>query len=297
MAVLTESGHSGSAASNPDSSMDTNSSAEKNNSVDMNCHKSVVTFRNVSFSYENKRIIDGLNFSIQQRDFVGLVGSNGAGKTTLLKMLVGLLKPTEGEICLFDRPISQFRQWERIGYVPQKNNINPLFPATVKEVVLSGLYGKQKMFRRISKEDLQKCEDAMSVMGIENLADNRIGRLSGGQQQRVFLARSLVNNPELLILDEPTVGIDEETQASFFHMILHMHQHHHITFLMVSHDLDMLQSYLGSEPLYQAGKLKFFVKHSHEIEDCDERNLTHTMADLRRNLNAGKERSAGGYLT
>ncbi|MEB3101467.1 metal ABC transporter ATP-binding protein [Ferviditalea candida] len=296
MAVLTEPGRSGTAAAQAGSPTDHLHSADSGNSPETNCHESVVTFRNVSFSYENKRIIEDLNFSIQQRDFVGLVGSNGAGKTTLLKMLVGLLKPTSGEICMFNRQISQFNQWERIGYVPQKNNINPLFPATVKEVVLSGLYGRKKMFRRITKEDLQKCEDAMSVMGIEDLAGNQIGRLSGGQQQRAFLARSLVNNPELLILDEPTAGIDEETQMSFYHMIQHMHRHHHITFLMVSHDLDMLQSYLGSEPLYQSGKLKFFVKHSHEIEDCDERNLTHTMADLRRNLNADKERIAGGHL-
>ncbi|ANE49045.1 ABC transporter [Paenibacillus swuensis] len=248
------------------------------------CHEDVITLRDLSFAYEHKNVLQHVNFSIKQRDFVGLIGSNGAGKTTLLRMIVGLLKPTQGEIHLFGEPISQFKQWERIGYVPQKNSLNPLFPATVREVVMSGLYGKKSLFRRIAKSELQKCEDALHAMSIEDLADKRIGQLSGGQQQRVFLARALINNPDLLILDEPTVGIDPETQEGFFHMIKHMHQHHHITFLMVSHDMDMIETYLGTEPIERSGKLKFYVKHSHDIEDCRETDLTHSLKDLRNKL-------------
>jgi zinc transport system ATP-binding protein len=245
------------------------------------CHDSIVEIENLTFSYESKPVIQNLNIQILQRDFVGLIGSNGAGKTTLLKMLVGLLKPQTGKVRLFGEDITKFKDWERIGYVPQKNSFNPLFPATVKEVVISGLYGKKKMFQRLQKQDYRKCQDAMHAMGIEELANNLIGQLSGGQQQRVFLARALVNNPDLLILDEPTVGIDTETQEGFFRMIRHMHQHHNITFLMVSHDIDMMQAYLGSEPVYTSGKLKFFVKHSHEIENCDETNISHSLIDLR----------------
>lgn len=245
------------------------------------CHNSIVAIEGVSFAYEDKRVIHQLDFEVLERDFVGLIGSNGAGKTTLLKMLVGLLKPTSGDIRLFGQPIGQFRDWERIGYVPQKNAFNPLFPATVREVVTSGLYNKKKIYRRMTKADLQKADDAMHAMRIEDLADRRIGQLSGGQQQRAFLARALVNNPELLILDEPTVGIDAETQAGFFRMIRHMHQHHHITFMMVSHDMDMMESYLGSEPLQASGNLKFYVKHTHDPEDCRETNLTHTMEQIR----------------
>lgn len=254
------------------------------NNAQSGCHQQIVTIDDVFFSYENKTVIKNLSYSILERDFVGLIGANGAGKTTLLKMIVGLLKPTSGEIRLFGQSLKEFRDWERIGYVPQKNALNPLFPATVREVVTSGLFGKKNMFRWLTKQQRSKCDDALYAMRIEDLADRRIGQLSGGQQQRVFLARALVNNPELLILDEPTVGIDAETQAGFFRMIRHMHQHHHITFLMVSHDMDMMESYLGSEPAEKNGGLSFYVKHTHEPENCRETDLTHSMQQLRETM-------------
>lgn len=254
------------------------------NHAQSGCHRQIVTIDDVFFSYENKTVIQNLSFSILERDFVGLIGANGAGKTTLLKMIVGLLKPTSGEIRLFGQSLKEFRDWERIGYVPQKNALNPLFPATVREVVTSGLFGKKNMFRRLTKQQRTQCDDALYAMRIEDLADRRIGQLSGGQQQRVFLARALVNNPELLILDEPTVGIDAETQAGFFRMIRHMHQHHHITFLMVSHDMDMMESYLGDEPAEKNGGLAFYVKHTHEPENCRETDLTHSMQQLRETM-------------
>lgn len=241
------------------------------------CHQTIVNIEHVSFRYREQQVIKDLNFSIKERDFVGIVGSNGAGKTTLLRMIVGLLPPAEGRIELFGQPIRKFRDWERIGYVPQKNAFNPLFPATVREVVMSGLYNRKKMFRRISREDHRKCDDALEVMRIQDIADKRIGALSGGQQQRVFLARALINRPDLLILDEPTIGIDAETQAGFFELITHMHAHHHMTFLMVTHDLDMVKDYLGESPASQNGKIQFFVRHSHEIENCAIEDLQHSL--------------------
>jgi zinc transport system ATP-binding protein len=252
------------------------------------CHAPIIELDGVSFAYENRPVIDCVSFAVQERDFVGLIGSNGAGKTTMLRMIVGLLKPTSGSIKLFGQSIAQFRDWGRIGYVPQKNSFNPLFPATVREVVLSGLYNRSKLFKRVSKADAVKCEEALHAMKIEDLADKRIGQLSGGQQQRAFLARALINNPALLILDEPTVGIDAETQEGFFHLIKHMHQHHNITFLMVSHDMEMIRSYLGREPKQQAGKINLYVKHSHDLEDCVETNLTHSLRELRHAMESGK---------
>ncbi|MFC7681897.1 metal ABC transporter ATP-binding protein [Paenibacillus sp. GCM10028914] len=241
------------------------------------CHQSIIQLKDISFSYRDQQVIKGLDFAVKQRDFVGIVGSNGAGKTTLLRMIVGLLPATEGSIELFGQPIRKFRDWERIGYVPQKNSFNPLFPATVREVIMSGLYNRKKMFRRIGREQHQKCNDALEVMRIQDIADKRIGQLSGGQQQRVFLARALINRPDLLILDEPTKGIDAETQASFFELITHMHAHHNMTFLMVTHDLEMVKDYLDTTPVQQNGKIQFFVRHSHDIENCTEQDLQHSL--------------------
>ncbi|WP_308639017.1 metal ABC transporter ATP-binding protein [Paenibacillus silvisoli] len=252
------------------------------------CHQPIIELKDLSFAYEQKPVIENVDFSVHERDFVGLIGSNGAGKTTLLRMIVGLLKPTGGTIKLFGEPIQQFKDWNRIGYVPQKNSFNPLFPATVREVVQSGLYNRNKLFKRVTKADAVKCDEALHAMKIEDLAGKRIGQLSGGQQQRAFLARALINNPALLILDEPTVGIDSETQEGFFHLIKHMHQHHNITFLMVSHDMEMIRSYLGQQPKQQAGKIKFYVKHSHDLEDCVETNLTHSLRELRQSMERGK---------
>jgi zinc transport system ATP-binding protein len=245
------------------------------------CHEHIIQLEDVSFSYEQHRVIDHLDLTIRQRDFVGLIGANGAGKSTLLKMIVGLLKPSQGDIRLFGQPISQFKDWERIGYVPQKNSLNPLFPATVLEVVLSGLYSRKSLFKRIGGKDHAMAYSALEAMGITELAGQRIGQLSGGQQQRALLARAMINHPELLILDEPTVGIDAETQTNFFHLIHHLHEHHNMTFLMVSHDSEMMRSYLGSEPTSLSGKLKFYIKHSHHVQNCAETSMDHPLKELR----------------
>ena len=241
------------------------------------CHREIIALDDVAFSFGSQQVMKNVSFTAHERDFIGLIGSNGAGKTTLLRMIVGLLKPQQGEIRLFGTPIEKFKDWHLIGYVPQRNQFNPLFPATVREVVLSGMYGRQKLLKRVSKDDAARADDALRTLHIESLADKRIGALSGGQQQRVFLARALINNPKLLILDEPMSGIDTETQQNFFHLLRHMHQHHNITFLMVSHDMEMVRSYLGEQPKETCGKLAFHVRHSHDLEDCTETDLLHTL--------------------
>lgn len=250
--------------------------SDTNTTQEAVCHDSVIELDHVSFAYQEQKVINDFSFRVRERDFVGVIGSNGAGKTTLLRMMVGLLQPTEGQIRLFGEPIRRFRDWERIGYVPQKNAFNPLFPATVREVVMSGLYNNKKLFRRIGREEQRKCDDALEVMRIGEIQDKRIGQLSGGQQQRVFLARALVNKPDLLVLDEPTVGIDAQTQADFFELIFHMHAHHHMTFLMVSHDISMIEGQLGHEPREHCGAIKFYVRHSHE-QDCAIPDLQHSL--------------------
>ncbi|OUM96499.1 MAG: ABC transporter [Paenibacillaceae bacterium ZCTH02-B3] len=242
----------------------------------MDCHDAVVSLERVSFSYGETRVIDRLDFRVLERDFVGLTGPNGAGKTTLLKMMAGLLRPTSGDIRLFGQPVRDFRDWHRIGYVPQRSALNPLFPATVREVVESGLFGRRTMFRRLGAEDRKKCLDALEAFGIADLAGRRIGELSGGQQQRVLLARSMVSRPDLLILDEPTTGIDADSQEAFFHMVRHLHEKHRITFVMVTHDAELVRAYLGDAPVHESGRLKFYVRHTHEADDCAEADWSHT---------------------
>lgn len=244
------------------------------------CHAPIIELENISFAYEGQNVLQDLNVTILQRDFAGLIGANGAGKTTLLRLIVGLLKPLSGDIRLFGRSIKQFDQWDRIGYVPQKHALNPQFPASVREVVLSGLFTRKRWLKRLRSDDHRKAEEAMHALGIEQLADKRIGQLSGGQQQRVFLARAIINDPELLILDEPFTGVDEATQQSFFHILRHMHQHHNITFLMVSHDLQMMRDYLGNQPQPIHSKLSLYVRHSHGM-DCSGTDIMHSLKNLR----------------
>lgn len=248
--------------------------------VTNDCHAPIIELENISFAYEGQHVLQDLNVTILQRDFAGLIGANGAGKTTLLRLIVGLLKPLSGDIRLFGSSIKQFDQWDRIGYVPQKHSLNPQFPASVREVVLSGLYTRRRWLKRLRSDDHHKAEEAMHALGIEQLADKRIGQLSGGQQQRVFLARAIINDPELLILDEPFTGVDEATQISFFHILRHMHQHHNITFLMVSHDLQMMREYLGDQPQPIHGKLDLYVRHSHGM-DCSGTDIMHSLKSLR----------------
>lgn len=240
------------------------------------CHEPIIELDRVSFAYERESVLSELNLAIRKRDFAGLIGANGAGKTTLLRLIVGLLPASSGEIRLFGTPVERFRDWDRIGYVPQKNIINPQFPASVTDVVLSGLYTRQRWLKRVKKTDVQKAIEALQALGIEHLASRRIGELSGGQQQRVFLARAIINSPDLLILDEPFTGVDEETQRSFFQILKHMHQHHHMTIVMVSHDIQMMREYLGDESQHVNHRISLYVRHSHGPV-CSDTDIIHSL--------------------
>lgn len=238
------------------------------------CHEPIVSFTQVGFKYEDQAVLSHMDFTVYERDFFGIIGMNGAGKTTLLRLMVGLLRPTSGKIKLFHTPIAQFKDWRKIGYVAQKNMFNPFFPATVMEVVQSGLYDRQRMFRKLKPAEKEQCYDALCAMRVEDLAHKRMGQLSGGQQQRVFLARAMVNKPDLLILDEPTVGIDIETRRDFSQLLQHLHEHHRMTFIVVTHDMDLIRLSLGCQPMGACGKLRFYVKHSHNVS-CVQSGLAH----------------------
>ncbi|OCA91559.1 zinc ABC transporter ATP-binding protein [Bacillus sp. FJAT-27225] len=198
----------------------------------------VIDITGLSFRYEKEKVLENINLSVPKGAFLAIVGPNGSGKSTLLKLILGLLKPQTGEIRLFGEPLRSFDGWEKIGYVSQKaNSFNTGFPATVEEVVSSGLVRKIGLFRFMKAKEKQKVREALTSVGMADFADKNIGELSGGQQQRVFIARALVSDPELLILDEPTVGVDQRQQDIFYKMLEKLNKKAGITLLLVTHDI------------------------------------------------------------
>ncbi|MFJ7826807.1 metal ABC transporter ATP-binding protein [Psychrobacillus sp. NPDC096623] len=199
----------------------------------------LINLHNISYQYEQTKALTDINLTIAEGDFLAIIGPNGSGKSTLLKIILGLLKPTKGEVLLFGKPVNQFKDKERIGYVSQKSNsFNTGFPATVKEVVRSGLVKKTGLFHRFPANVDKQVKSALKSVGMEDFSMKNIGDLSGGQQQRVFIARALISNPNVLILDEPTVGVDSKNVKSFYNMLSHLNREHNITIVLVTHDVD-----------------------------------------------------------
>nr|PZN37152.1 MAG: zinc ABC transporter ATP-binding protein [Bacillota bacterium] len=198
----------------------------------------VVELEHVWFSYGGEPVLQDISLTVGRGDFVGIVGPNGSGKTTLLRLILGLQPPQQGRIRLFGQDLSSFRRWDRVGYVPQKaTSFNSDFPATVREVVLTGRIAPRGLFRPLGRKDRELADRALALVGLEAYADRPIGRLSGGQQQRVFIARALAGQPELLILDEPTVGVDAAAQQQFYALLRRLREELGITILLVSHDI------------------------------------------------------------
>jgi zinc transport system ATP-binding protein len=204
----------------------------------------IIHVKDVSFAYDNKTVLDHVSLQIRKGTFLGLVGPNGSGKSTLIKLILGILKPIHGEVLMYDTPINKFKQRHLIGFVSQKaNSFNTGFPATVLEVVMSGLVSKVGLFKFLNKQHKQFALDAIKAVDMQEYANQNIGELSGGQQQRVFIARSLVSQPELLILDEPTVGVDQKNVDSFYNMLAKLNKEKGITLIMVTHDIGTITNH------------------------------------------------------
>ncbi|MDX9913529.1 MAG: metal ABC transporter ATP-binding protein [Candidatus Moranbacteria bacterium] len=204
--------------------------------------KNIIEIENVSFGYDNREdVLKNITLQIHKGDYIGFVGPNGSGKTTLIKVIIGLLKFREGSIKIFGEDMKNFKDWHKIGYVPQKMaNFDKNFPVTVAEVVMMGRYSKRKFGQRLNLEDKKMTQEALEKVGMENYQERLIGSLSGGQMQRVFIARALVNEPEVIFLDEPTSGIDEKSQGSFYELLQKLNKDMGITLVMVSHDIGKL---------------------------------------------------------
>ena len=232
----------------------------------MNNKQVIIDISGLSYSYEKENVLEEINLSITKGSFLGIVGPNGSGKSTLLKLILGLEKKQKGDIHLFGKDISQFRDWEKIGFVSQKaNSFNTGFPATVYEVVKSGLTKKIGLLHYMKKEHHLQILKAIDSVGLLDLKKRNIGELSGGQQQRVFIARALVSEPELLILDEPTVGVDAGNVRSFYHMLGDLNQKLGITLLLVTHDIGAITDKVTH--VVCLNKYLYFHGETEEFED------------------------------
>lgn len=199
----------------------------------------LIEIKDISFDYEETKALDNISMTVHKGDFLAILGPNGSGKSTLLKIMLGLIKPTKGSIKLFGVDSKNFKNREWIGYVSQKSNsFNSGFPATVEEVVAGGLAKKAGLFRRMPKNKDQSVLEALTAVGMESFLKRSISELSGGQQQRIFIARALVSKPKMLILDEPTVGIDHQNVQAFYDMLATLNSKQDITLVMVTHDVD-----------------------------------------------------------
>ncbi|MFD2045123.1 metal ABC transporter ATP-binding protein [Ornithinibacillus salinisoli] len=204
----------------------------------------IIAMKKIGYTYEQKQVLDNINFVLPRGSFMGLIGPNGGGKTTLIKLILGLMKPDQGSITLFNEPIEKFKAWNKIGFVSQKSNsFNKGFPATVYEVVSMGLTAKVGYFKFFNSKHKAKILHAIDLVGMREYTYENVGNLSGGQQQRVFIARALVSDPELLILDEPTVGVDYENVQRFYELLHQLNTQQQITLLLVTHDTGTMTEY------------------------------------------------------
>jgi len=202
---------------------------------------SIISIRDLWVYRDAQIVLEDINLDLDSSDFLGLIGPNGGGKSTLLKVVLGLIKPNRGSIKVFGQdPVSARKN---VGYMPQKTIFDKGFPLTAQDVVLMGRYGRAGLMKRYQSEDRQAARQALQAVGMQDRAEKQIGLLSGGEQQRVFVARSLVGEPRLLLLDEPTTGIDAAQQSEFYELLSRLSQN--MAIILVSHDLTAVSKYVN----------------------------------------------------
>jgi len=200
-----------------------------------------VAVRDVDFSYDGALVLERVNLEVPEGDFLGIIGPNGGGKTTLLRLVLGLNRPNCGEVRVFGRPPQQVRRL--MGYVPQKPNLDPDFPICVEDVVLMGRLGQSRPAWRYRRGDREAAREAMGNVEILPLRKQLFGRLSGGQQQRALIARALATRPRLLLLDEPTSGVDHRVEHEIYSLLDRLNEH--MTIVLVSHDVGCVTEHVN----------------------------------------------------
>ena len=233
-----------------------------------------VEIHELCFGYGSEVLFQNVCFSLREGDFAALIGPNGAGKSTFLRLLLGELTPKSGSIKILGEDINEFRRWSEIGYLPQNNTVKGTgFPVTVEEIIAASLYKGLRGFH-MSKRRRQMALEALASVGMDNSRGKLMGELSGGQQQRVLLARALVSEPQLMLLDEPTGGVDNESVDALYKLLAKLNSENGLTLLMVTHETARILEYVNRVFCLEQGSLvelskdqiqeELSHKHSHD---------------------------------
>jgi len=213
-----------------------------------------VELRGVSFAYGNQApTLRSVDLAVEPGEFVAIAGPNGGGKTTLLRLTLGLERAAAGEVLLFGEPAATFSRRERLAYLPQRQRLETSAPATVREVVSAGRLATAGLLGPLRALDRARVEEAIARVGLERQASTPISRLSGGQQQRALLAKALAGEPELLVLDEPTTGVDTEAQEALAAFLDRLHRELGVTILYVSHEFGAVERFVERLVLVRGG--------------------------------------------
>jgi len=224
---------------------------------------------NLNFSIKNQKILSDISFKIFNAEYIAIIGPNGGGKTTLIRMLLGLDEPTTGKIKIFGKKIKDFKEWRKIGYVPQRASlVDVSFPATVEDIVNMGRISQRRLFSFKSAQDKEIAKDAMQTMDIYDLKDKRVGTLSGGQRQTVMIARALASKPEILILDEPNTGVDMVSQKKFYELLAKLNKENKITIVFITHDVGVIADDIRR--LFTINQKAIICNDPKKVLSCDE---------------------------
>ena len=200
--------------------------------------------KHVSVRFGQIEALRDISLTLREKEIVSIVGPNGGGKTTLIHAILGFVKPDAGSITVLGRAPSDIQQSGRIGYLPQIKEIERRFPVSAGDIVAMSRYAKKSFGKRLTEEDRRIIHDSLDMVGMAHAAPHHFGSLSGGQQQRVLIARALAGEPEMLVLDEPSTGLDAVAQDSFYHLLKEIRDRRGLTILMVSHDIGMVSGFV-----------------------------------------------------
>lgn len=217
--------------------------------------RKAVELEDVSISFGNTPVLKDVTVSLDEGEFLGIIGPNGGGKTTLLKVLLGLLEPDKGRVKIYGKRPSKAEN--ELSYVPQYSNFDAQFPISVWKAVLMGRIGEKGLSPFYSKKDKKIAKRALKMVEMEKFRDKQVSSLSGGQQQRVLIARALTTQPRILLLDEPTASIDEKMQTSIYELLIDLNEEKGITIILVSHDIGVISSYVKKVACLN----KYFIYH------------------------------------